>query len=92
VRRHQDRRALVAQLVDQRPQLLANLRGLTLEGLQQRLGRWVNKPQIEALLSRRDLMVKIFDDEGNELLHAVSPPFNLRLKREKNAFCKGGLE
>jgi hypothetical protein len=43
--------------------LLANLRGLTLEGLQQRLGRWVNRPQIEAVLARRDLMVKFFDDE-----------------------------
>ena len=43
--------------------LLANLRGLTLEGLQQQLGRWVNKPQIEAVLARRDLMVKFFDDE-----------------------------
>jgi hypothetical protein len=43
--------------------LLANLRGLMLEGLQQRLGRWVNKPQIEAVLARRDLMVKFFDDE-----------------------------
>ena len=43
--------------------LLANLRGLTLEGLQQRLGQWVNKPQIEAVLARRDLIVKFFDEE-----------------------------
>jgi hypothetical protein len=43
--------------------LLVNLRGLTLEGLQQRLGRWVNTPEIEAVLARRDLMVKFFDDE-----------------------------
>ena len=47
--------------VDRR--LLANLRELTLEGLQQRLGRWVNKPEMQAVLARRDLMVKFFDDE-----------------------------
>ena len=43
--------------------LLANLRRLTPDGLQQRLGRWVNRPEMQALLARRDLMVRFFDDE-----------------------------
>lgn len=43
--------------------LLANLRGLTKEALQQRLGRWLNKAEIDAVLTRRDLIVRTFDDQ-----------------------------
>jgi hypothetical protein len=43
--------------------LLANLRGLTKEALQQRLGRWLNKPEIDAVLARRDLIVRAFEDQ-----------------------------
>lgn len=42
--------------------LLANLRGLTKEALQKRLGRWLNKEEIRAVLTRRDLIVRTFDD------------------------------
>ena len=43
--------------------LLANLRRLSGEVLQQRLGRWLNKTEIEAVLARRDLIVGLFDRE-----------------------------
>ena len=43
--------------------LLAGLRGLTEERLQQALGRWLNKPEIQGMLARRDLIVGIFDAE-----------------------------
>ncbi len=43
--------------------LLANLRGLTKDVLQQKLGRWLTKSEIEAILPRRDLIVKFFDNE-----------------------------
>jgi hypothetical protein len=43
--------------------LLAGLRGLTEERLQQSLGRWLNKPEIQGMLARRDLIVGIFDAE-----------------------------
>jgi hypothetical protein len=43
--------------------LLANLRGLRGEVLQQRLGRWLNRQEIEAVLARRDLIVRLFDRE-----------------------------
>ena len=41
--------------------LLARLKGLNREALQQRLGRWLNKPQIDAVLDRRDRIVRIFE-------------------------------
>ena len=43
--------------------LLRGLRGLTQESLQQALGRWLNKPEIQGILARRDLIVGIFDKE-----------------------------
>lgn len=43
--------------------LLANLRLLTPELLQQKLGSWLTKQEIDGLLARRDLIVKFFDDE-----------------------------
>ena len=46
--------------VDRR--LLARLRTLTRDGLEQRLRRWVDRARIEAVLARRDLIVRIFDD------------------------------
>jgi hypothetical protein len=42
--------------------LLAGLRALTRDGLQQRIGRWVDRSRIDALLARRDAIVRIFDD------------------------------
>ena len=45
--------------VDRR--LLARLRTLTRDGLEQRLRRWVDRGRIEAVLARRDLIVRIFD-------------------------------
>lgn len=41
--------------------LLAGLRALTEERLRQALGRWLNKPEIQGLLARRDLIVRILD-------------------------------
>ena len=43
--------------------LLANLRRLSGDELQQRLGRWLHKPEIESVLARRDLIVRLFDNE-----------------------------
>jgi hypothetical protein len=42
--------------------LLANLRGLTKDALQQKLKRWLNRDEIDAILIRRDLIVRILDD------------------------------
>jgi hypothetical protein len=44
--------------------LLANLRGLKREVLQDKLGRWLNKPEIDGLLARRDLIVRFFESEA----------------------------
>jgi hypothetical protein len=41
--------------------LLAKLRGLTRDVLQQKLGRWLNRPEIDALLARRDHVVRVFE-------------------------------
>jgi hypothetical protein len=41
--------------------LLANLRGLTDASLKDKLGRWLGKWEIEGILARRDLIVKLFD-------------------------------
>jgi hypothetical protein len=43
--------------------LLAKMRELNKEVLQQKLGRYVTKTEIEGLLARRDLIVKFFDDQ-----------------------------
>jgi hypothetical protein len=43
--------------------LLGNLRRLSGDVLQQRLGRWLNRTEIEAVLARRDLIVGLFDRE-----------------------------
>lgn len=43
--------------------LLAGLRGLTEDGLQQAVGRWLNKPEIQGVLARRDRIVQFFDNE-----------------------------
>jgi hypothetical protein len=43
--------------------LLANLRRLSGDVLKQRLGRWLHRQEIESVLARRDLIVRLFDDE-----------------------------
>jgi hypothetical protein len=43
--------------------LLANLRAFTLDQLQKAAGRWLNKSEIEAVMARRDQIVKFFDAE-----------------------------
>lgn len=43
--------------------LLARLKGLTREALRQELDRWLNRDQIDAVLSRRDLIVGIFEKQ-----------------------------
>ena len=43
--------------------LLTSMRGLTLDGVQQALGRWLTKLEIEGLMARRDAMVQFFDKE-----------------------------
>ena len=43
--------------------LLTNLRGLTPALLQQRLGSWLTRPEIEAVLARRDLLVRALDEQ-----------------------------
>lgn len=43
--------------------LLTNMRGLTLDGVRQTLGRWLTKNEIEGLVARRDLIVQFFDKE-----------------------------
>jgi hypothetical protein len=42
--------------------LLANLRSVTKGILQEKLGRWLAEPEIDAVLARRDLIVALFDD------------------------------
>jgi hypothetical protein len=43
--------------------LLTSMRELTLDGVQQALGRWLTKNEIEGLMARRDLIVQFFDKE-----------------------------
>ena len=43
--------------------LLANLRALNRDQLQQRLGRWLSRPEIDAVLARRDLLVRAVESE-----------------------------
>jgi hypothetical protein len=43
--------------------LLTSMRELTLDGVQQALGRWLGKSEIEGLMARRDLIVQFFDKE-----------------------------
>jgi hypothetical protein len=43
--------------------LLAGMRGLTAETLQQKLGRWLGKLELEGLLARRDRIVQFFDTQ-----------------------------
>ena len=43
--------------------LLASMRELTVDGVQKALGRWLNKPEIEGLMARRDAIVQFFDKE-----------------------------
>lgn len=47
--------------VDRR--LLARLKGLTREPLRQKLGRWVTGDQIDAVLARRDLLVRTLESQ-----------------------------
>ena len=41
--------------------LLERLRGLTAESLDEAVGKWLTKPEKEAIMARRDLIVKHFD-------------------------------
>jgi len=43
--------------------LLTSMRELTPNGVQQALGRWLAKGEIEGLMVRRDLIVQFFDKE-----------------------------
>lgn len=43
--------------------LLGNLRRLTPDLLQEKLGRWLTKAEIKGLIARRDLIVRFFDGE-----------------------------
>jgi hypothetical protein len=43
--------------------LLTSMRELTPDGVQQALGRWLNKSEIEGLMARRDLIVQFFEKE-----------------------------
>jgi hypothetical protein len=43
--------------------LLTSMRELTQDGVQQALGRWLTKNEIEGLMARRDLIVQWFDKE-----------------------------
>ena len=43
--------------------LLTGMRELTPDGVQQALGRWLSKSEIEGLMARRDLIVQFFDRE-----------------------------
>jgi len=43
--------------------LLTSMRELTPNGVQQALGRWLAKGEIEGLMARRDLIVQFFDKE-----------------------------
>jgi hypothetical protein len=42
--------------------LLAAARSLTRDEMERRLRRWIDRPRIEAVLARRDLIVRIFDE------------------------------
>ena len=44
--------------------LLRSMRELTLDGVRQTLGRWLNKGEIDGLMARRDLIVQFFDKES----------------------------
>jgi hypothetical protein len=46
--------------------LLEALRGLTLESITAAVGHSLMKPEIEAILQRRDTIVKLFDDKVKE--------------------------
>jgi hypothetical protein len=43
--------------------LLANMRQLTADTLRDKLGKWLTKSELEAVLARRDLIVKFFDNQ-----------------------------
>jgi hypothetical protein len=47
--------------VDRR--LLDRMKGLTREPLRKRLGRWLTNDQIDAVLARRDVIVRIFENQ-----------------------------
>jgi hypothetical protein len=42
--------------------LLAAVRSLTREEMERRLRRWVDRSRLDAVLARRDLIVRLFDD------------------------------
>ena len=42
--------------------LLASMKQLTKEGVRQKIQRWVSKDQVDAVLARRDLIVRIFEE------------------------------
>lgn len=43
--------------------LLAGLRALSREAIGRRIGRWLERPRIDAVLVRRDLIVRLFDNQ-----------------------------
>lgn len=50
------------ELVKSDRRLLANLRTLTKQTLQEKTGRWLTEPEIDGVLARRDLIVALFDE------------------------------
>ena len=65
--------------------LLKSMRELTLDGVQQALGRWLTKNEIEGLMARRDLIVQFFDKEVAAKVEGAvlyrSPPKQRSLRR-----------
>ena len=68
--------------------LLANLRTLNKQTLQQKLGRWLTEPEIDGVLARRDLIVALFD---NAVLERGEAAILYDLPRTSEA-CGAGLQ
>ncbi len=68
--------------------LLTSMRELTPDGVQQALGRWLAKNEIEGLMARRDLIVQFFD---KEVAAKGEGPVLYDLPRSSEA-CGAGLQ
>ena len=54
--------------------MLQKMKGLTREELKKELGGYIGSPEIGALLSRRDAIVKLFEGRGEVVLYDRQPP------------------
>lgn len=54
--------------------MLEKLKGLTREMLKKELGGYIGSPEINALLARRDAIVKLFESRGEVVLYDRQPP------------------